>query len=80
MLLWTIIDGDIYLQQNPYSHAQDGKPMIVLWYNHFVKLMDNPEFPKRLQFWTRIHNDWFQQKDNRWDLEYPSIYWDNYKK
>lgn len=80
MLLWTIIDKEIFLERNPYYQPDTNcDDHIVNWFNNLEMLVHEPDFPNYLQFWTRTGNDGFYQKQNQWDLKHPHIWWDNHQ-
>jgi len=49
-------------------------------YDQIVQMMEHPDFPEKVQFWSRIGNDLWKQKEWRLDLKHPSFYWDNNQK
>ena len=58
MLLWTIIDQEVYLERHPdYLLDQKGAHQITAWFNQFWEIMDHPQFPNKVQFWIKIGND-----------------------
>ena len=75
MLLWTVIDKDIYMEPGLYNGREH---WTELWYEYIEALVDHPDFPKKIQFWTRVGNDeWQQPYGKRYDIEYPSFWMDN---
>ena len=81
MGLWTIIDGDIYLERDPwYRLKPSGDGYITYWYDVLSKVSKHPNFPKKIQFWTRQFSDRFYQPEGkRWDIDHPHIWFDNHK-
>ena len=41
-------------------------------------MMEDEDFPERIQFWTRVGNDNFKQGKKRLDLQHPSFWWDKH--
>ena len=78
MQLWTIIDGDIYMEDSPYLPFQanpngyDGYDHYVVWkyyinfcywwYNTIKLSMNSADMPKKIQFWISTRNDLLRQE------------------
>ena len=60
MLLWTIIDKEIYLERNKFYNPDISDQHVVNWYNNIQLIID--ELPRTIQFWTRTGNDLFMQR------------------
>ena len=58
MLMWTVIDKKIYLELD-LSNIQ-GDNWTYKMYDHIKACVSHKEFPKRIQFWTRVGNDEWQ--------------------
>jgi hypothetical protein len=74
MVLWTIIDGTIYIEESPHKEAGFGDADTLAWFNGFRKVVKDPRFPKKVQFWTRVGNSQLNHAlfaDKRVDLEHP---------
>ena len=74
MVLWTIIDGTIYIEESPYKEAGFGNVDTLDWFNGFRKVVKDPRFPKKVQFWTRVGSsklDLGRFDNKRVDLEHP---------
>ena len=74
MVLWTVIDGTIYIEESPYKEAGFGDVDTLDWFNGFRKAVKDPRFPKKVQFWTRVGSSKLNLEhfDNkRVDLEHP---------
>jgi len=74
MVLWTVIDGTIYIEESPYKEAGFGDVDTLDWFNGFRKVVKDPRFPKKVQFWTRVGSSQLNLEhfDNkRVDLEHP---------
>ena len=56
MVLWTIIDGTIYIEESPHKEAGFGDADTLAWFNGFRKVVKDSRFPKKVQFWTRVGN------------------------
>ena len=93
MLLWTIIEGDIYVEYSPYANISDIENDKNLQMDHFKQIMQSnvDTFPKNIQFWTRVNSEYLDKKHFRLvstgkdqgfreiDSEFPYIYWDNHQ-
>ena len=45
MLLWTVIDKDIYMEPGLYNGREH---WTELWYEYIEALVDHPDFPKKI--------------------------------
>jgi hypothetical protein len=49
MALWTVIDGNIYLERDPfYALHPPGREFIKTWYDQISRATQHPRFPKKM--------------------------------
>ena len=73
---WTIIDGKIYKEYPPNrKESENTDPMEEeAWPAQIHGAAKHPNFPKKVQFWTRSKCDRLNEDDlakRRFDLEFP---------
>ena len=76
MLLWTIVDKQIYVETGSTENWENFETHehFQWWHSHLEAVMGHFDFPKHLQFWTRIGSETlnFDAYNNRkFDLLYP---------
>ena len=65
MILWTVIDGKVYKEYPPYV-TEDMKGELMeekYWPSSIHKAARHPNFPKKVQFWTRSQCDLLDKED-----------------
>ena len=92
MTLFTFLDGKLYwedvvtinFKKGDQCNLWTGKDehMKAFWLEYLGKLVEHPDFPRKLQFWVRLFPDIIDMKPYfgfRFDLKYPQFWWDSYK-
>ena len=83
MQLWTISNGKVYVEENPYQENDYWYTMQMNEWGDTIKYgMSSNLFPrnKTIQFWTHVSNDtpkWDAYDGRRLDLLHPSMWYDN---
>ena len=81
MQLWTIIDGEIFMEDSPETVIRqinpDGSDNDVIykyyidfsywWYNTIKYTINQKGFPKKVQFWISTYRDVWTQEENYGD-------------
>ena len=68
MLLWTIVDRNVYVETGYESlESIEAHEHMQWWHNHLEAVMGHFDFPKHVQFWTRVGSETlnFEQYNNR---------------